>query len=1499
MDSGGHPAPPSPWARRDPIQPSVPNRFVGSRRRPSHRVCRTSPHHFGITCPRRYPVQQGRYSCVLPTLCRNGGHRKRVLSRGHSRVVCRPSTVRIAPPGSNLARFPIAVQIPKAPDPWSKEAVLLALECWKRKKRTVEEEEDQTSAAGQEEKRRCHNSSGSGHSALKPEVANGVPAAFVPEPGPLKRDLSSQSSDGELHKRPCSSAVSCSKGTCACGIRMSSRNAITSSYTSTGGISQLWKRRPSASPFASPASSCSQTPECPEKKMREEDGPQGFGSSTPPVNKESQGEQTTTSDFGATTQTNSSGGSTTSSHVTSGVSAGPAASGDFGMSMSAPHSSSTTSAFNFVAGRSGRTGGTAHFWGCLSENSLGAAGQSTLFAIYVASTPQNTSVLAAITSGFGAVTQHTSCGTSTSGFGSTISAPFTSMVSAGPTGSGGFGTSEPAPHSSPTTGALGFGSGRSGGTSPKNPFWGALKPSSLGAAGQSTPTAFHVARTPQNTPGFAAITSGFRAVTQPTSCGTSTSGFGSTISAPVTSMVSAGPTGSGGFGTSMPAPHSSPTTGAFGSGSGQSGRTGPKNPFWGALKPSSLGAAGQSTATAFHVASTPRNTPGFAAITSGFRAVTQPTSCGTSTSGFGSTISAPVTSMVSAGPTGSGGFGTSMPAPHSSPTTGAFGSGSGQSGRTGPKNPFWGALKPSSLGAAGQSTATAFHVASTPRNTPGFAAITSGFRAVTQPTSCGTSTSGFGSTISAPVTSMVSAGPTGSGGFGTSMPAPHSSPTTGAFGSGSGQSGRTGPKNPFWGALKPSSLGAAGQSTATAFHVASTPRNTPGFAAITSGFRAVTQPTSCGTSTSGFGSTISAPVTSMVSAGPTGSGGFGTSMPAPHSSPTTGAFGSGSGQSGRTGPKNPFWGALKPSSLGAAGQSTATAFHVASTPRNTPGFAAITSGFRAVTQPTSCGTSTSGFGSTISAPVTSMVSAGPTGSGGFGTSMPAPHSSPTTGAFGSGSGQSGRTGPKNPFWGALKPSSLGAAGQSTATAFHVASTPRNTPGFAAITSGFRAVTQPTSCGTSTSGFGSTISAPVTSMVSAGPTGSGGFGTSMPAPHSSPTTGAFGSGSGQSGRTGPKNPFWGALKPSSLGAAGQSTATAFHVASTPRNTPGFAAITSGFRAVTQPTSCGTSTSGFGSTISAPVTSMVSAGPTGSGGFGTSMPAPHSSPTTGAFGSGSGQSGRTGPKNPFWGALKPSSLGAAGQSTATAFHVASTPRNTPGFAAITSGFRAVTQPTSCGTSTSGFGSTISAPVTSMVSAGPTGSGGFGTSMPAPHSSPTTGAFGSGSGQSGRTGPKNPFWGALKPSSLGAAGQSTATAFHVASTPRNTPGFAAITSGFRAVTQPTSCGTSTSGFGSTISAPVTSMVSAGPTGSGGFGTSMPAPHSSPTTGAFVSGSGQSGRTGPKNPFWGALKPSSLGAAGQSTATALHVASTPQNTPGFAGEICNGLGLQCQALS
>ncbi|XP_057364242.1 putative nuclear envelope pore membrane protein POM 121B [Manis pentadactyla] len=98
------------------------------------------------------------------------------------------------------------------------------------------------------------------------------------------------------------------------------------------------------------------------------------------------------------------------------------------MSMAAPHSSSTTGTFSFTSGRTGRTGLKNPFWGGLNPNSLGAAGQSTPFPFHMASTPQNTSGIAAITSAFAAMTLTTSSGTSSSVFGVTTSLPFTSGV---------------------------------------------------------------------------------------------------------------------------------------------------------------------------------------------------------------------------------------------------------------------------------------------------------------------------------------------------------------------------------------------------------------------------------------------------------------------------------------------------------------------------------------------------------------------------------------------------------------------------------------------------------------------------------------------------------------------------------------------------------------------------------------------------------------------------------------------------------------------------------------------------------------------------------------------------------------------------------------------------------------------------------------------------------------------------------------------------------------
>ncbi|XP_040587153.1 nuclear envelope pore membrane protein POM 121C isoform X2 [Mesocricetus auratus] len=295
--------PPAAAAQRvHHVYPALPTPLLRPSRRPPHRDCGSLSNRFVITPRRRYPIQQAQYSLLgsLPTVCWNGGHKKAVLSARNSRMVCSPVTVRIAPPDSKLLRSPMPEQIlnttlsspsSTAPDPCAKETVLSALK--ERKKRTVEE--DQLPLDGQENKRRRHDSSGSGHSAFEPLVANGVPAAFVPKPGSLKRSLASQSSDDHLNKRSRTSSVSSLTSTCTGGIPSSSRNAITSSYSSTRGLSQLWKRSgPTSSPFSSPASSRSQTPERPAKKTREEEPCHHSSSSAPLVtDKESPGENDT------------------------------------------------------------------------------------------------------------------------------------------------------------------------------------------------------------------------------------------------------------------------------------------------------------------------------------------------------------------------------------------------------------------------------------------------------------------------------------------------------------------------------------------------------------------------------------------------------------------------------------------------------------------------------------------------------------------------------------------------------------------------------------------------------------------------------------------------------------------------------------------------------------------------------------------------------------------------------------------------------------------------------------------------------------------------------------------------------------------------------------------------------------------------------------------------------------------------------------------------------
>ncbi|XP_040853664.1 nuclear envelope pore membrane protein POM 121C-like isoform X1 [Ochotona curzoniae] len=294
------PLAPAPARRAAPSYPVLSSPVLPPSRRPAHRDSGLLANRFIITPRRRYPIQQPQYSLLgaLPTVCWNGCPKKTVLSARNSKMVCSPVTVRIAPPDSKPSRPPppgwtfnptVSSPSVSAPDPCAKETVLNALK--ERRKRTVEEE-DPIALDGLENKRRRHDSSGSGHSAFEPLVANGVPAAFVPKPGSLKRGLNVQNADDHSSKRSRTSSVSSLASTCAGGVPSSSRNAISSSYSSTRGFPQPWKKSgPTASPFSSPASSRSQTPERPAKKTREEEPPQHSSSSPPLVtDKESQGE---------------------------------------------------------------------------------------------------------------------------------------------------------------------------------------------------------------------------------------------------------------------------------------------------------------------------------------------------------------------------------------------------------------------------------------------------------------------------------------------------------------------------------------------------------------------------------------------------------------------------------------------------------------------------------------------------------------------------------------------------------------------------------------------------------------------------------------------------------------------------------------------------------------------------------------------------------------------------------------------------------------------------------------------------------------------------------------------------------------------------------------------------------------------------------------------------------------------------------------------------------
>ncbi|XP_059511467.1 nuclear envelope pore membrane protein POM 121 isoform X3 [Stegostoma tigrinum] len=258
---------------------SRPNPIQTPTRRLSFGEHQAMLNRFTVTPRRRYPIHQPQYSVpgTLPTVRWDGYQKKNVLSSRNSPMVHSPVTVKIARPDANMMRSPLldymmSPAISPLIDPCSKATVLSALK--ESRKRTVEDDAERTSISERENKRRRHDSSGSGHSAFEPLLANGAPASLIPKPGTLKRGTNSQYSDDPISKRSRTSSISSLSSTYMGGKHSSPRNPIYSSYSSTRGHIQGVKNYLSvqnASPLSSPASSRSQTPERPGKKMREEE----------------------------------------------------------------------------------------------------------------------------------------------------------------------------------------------------------------------------------------------------------------------------------------------------------------------------------------------------------------------------------------------------------------------------------------------------------------------------------------------------------------------------------------------------------------------------------------------------------------------------------------------------------------------------------------------------------------------------------------------------------------------------------------------------------------------------------------------------------------------------------------------------------------------------------------------------------------------------------------------------------------------------------------------------------------------------------------------------------------------------------------------------------------------------------------------------------------------------------------------------------------------------
>ncbi|XP_059119306.1 POM121-like protein 2 isoform X2 [Peromyscus eremicus] len=209
---------------------------------------------------RRFPMKRPQNPIMgsLPSDWWESYLRRNIWSLRHPRATWSPVTVKISPPERRpRPSFSASSKVVNSAGPseeppggCGRDPVLQALlECRKGRARW----EEPLSPDGSDGKR----NSASPWSAFKPLLKSGATVSFVARPGSLKRSLHAQSSDHK-RKRPSCSSVALLASICTRGPLSTTRNAITSSYSSSRYLSESWKRHFSRTSV--------QTPEWPLKK---------------------------------------------------------------------------------------------------------------------------------------------------------------------------------------------------------------------------------------------------------------------------------------------------------------------------------------------------------------------------------------------------------------------------------------------------------------------------------------------------------------------------------------------------------------------------------------------------------------------------------------------------------------------------------------------------------------------------------------------------------------------------------------------------------------------------------------------------------------------------------------------------------------------------------------------------------------------------------------------------------------------------------------------------------------------------------------------------------------------------------------------------------------------------------------------------------------------------------------------------------------------------------